>query len=735
MKPAYMVAVARHLSHTSACDASASDGELLDRYHRDSDQAAIAELVARHERTVLAACRQVLSGQADIEDAFQATFVVLVRQSGRLGRDRCLGAWLFAVAHRIAVRLVRAERRRARREAVPRPARTPADPGAELSWREAVAVLHEELDTLPDRFRLPLVLFHLDGLGREEIAARLGWRLGSVKDALERGRERMRAALHRRGVGLSVAALAAVVSQGATAAPAPELSAAALRAAAGEVPVPVLELARSVMPWAPAKATVLLAPAFVLLGGVIWATSPAEPPEKAETRVPAAPVPQPAAIRDGAIMVARSRPLGGAIAEMFDTQGKAVGDVPFGELDEMAWPRFSPDGKWVAVMRVVPPRPLGGASMVDVFVSAVGAKGPPAAPLVAGLRVPAMFAWAADSKALYVSAVPEDEQVRAESGKVLPLKTRKYDLADGRSKLIDALDGHGVCEASADGKLLLTEVLTWGPGGLGGADRHVLRRADHVVPLATLKPTALGTEWFPSKRLSPDGSRMVGIRLRTLGAKEPGLFIVDLAKKTEARMKLAKDLDGATVISACWSPTGSRLLIGVAGLKESSVRVAAVDADGTNPRTIADYKTMVALGGLDWQRGTSAGGAGPEDADRRDRKKFESRWSIESVETGGADETASPAAVLKECRYTFQGDKYLLKRGNQTVEEGAFRIDPTKTPAAFDLKSGNANELVPGIYEFDGETLKLCFPTSGKDRPTEFKGGNGNALLVLKRTR
>ena len=68
MNPAQMAAVARHVSLVTAGATSASDGELLDRYRRDADQAAFAELVARHERTVLAACRQVLSGRADVED-------------------------------------------------------------------------------------------------------------------------------------------------------------------------------------------------------------------------------------------------------------------------------------------------------------------------------------------------------------------------------------------------------------------------------------------------------------------------------------------------------------------------------------------------------------------------------------------------------------------------------------------------------------------------------------------
>src|SRR4029453_7867979 len=79
-----------------------------------------------------------------------------------------------------------------------------------LHWREACAILHEELDRLPDKFRFPLLLCYLDGLSRDEAAQRLGWSVGSVQARLERGRARLRQRLERRGVTLSAGLLAAV---------------------------------------------------------------------------------------------------------------------------------------------------------------------------------------------------------------------------------------------------------------------------------------------------------------------------------------------------------------------------------------------------------------------------------------------------------------------------------------------------------------------------------------------
>src|SRR5262245_24583587 len=241
-----LATVARRLRLADPALSGAPDAQLLARYRSDSDQQAFSELVRRHERAVLAACRQVLSEAADVEDAFQATFLTLVQQAGRVRCNGSLGGWLFAVAHRVAVRATRTRARKARRESAAR--RTPAaDTGPDLSWREAVAALHEELDALPDQFRLPLILCYLDGLSRDEAAARLGWKPGSVKAGLERGREKLRARLERRGVTLGAGLLTALAGLGSVARASPELLAATIRTAGGGAPPTILELARPSM--------------------------------------------------------------------------------------------------------------------------------------------------------------------------------------------------------------------------------------------------------------------------------------------------------------------------------------------------------------------------------------------------------------------------------------------------------------------------------------------------------
>jgi RNA polymerase sigma factor (sigma-70 family) len=184
------------------------DRDLLRRYADGRDPAAFAAIVRRHGPMVLGVCRRTLGDAHLAEDAFQATFLVLARKATALRRPASLAGWLYGVAIRVA----RRARTRARRpEPSPRN-QSPEwpDPLNQLTAREVVAVLEEELSALPDEFRLPVALCCLDGLSQEEAARRLGWTPGSVKGRLERGRARLRKRLERRGLAPAIAFAAAV---------------------------------------------------------------------------------------------------------------------------------------------------------------------------------------------------------------------------------------------------------------------------------------------------------------------------------------------------------------------------------------------------------------------------------------------------------------------------------------------------------------------------------------------
>jgi RNA polymerase sigma factor (sigma-70 family) len=185
----------RRLTNPGAL-AAQPDGALLRHFAERRDEAAFAALLQRHGPMVLAACRRMLSSAQDAEDAFQATFLVLARRAGQVGRPERLGPWLYGVALRVA--------RRLRRD---RPAQQLLDDVPERilpTDRDLQVALDEELARLPARYREALVLCCLEGLSREEAAERLGTTEGAVKGLLERGRERLWQRLVRRGVAPSL---------------------------------------------------------------------------------------------------------------------------------------------------------------------------------------------------------------------------------------------------------------------------------------------------------------------------------------------------------------------------------------------------------------------------------------------------------------------------------------------------------------------------------------------------
>ncbi len=183
---------------------SASDSELLDCFVRERDSLAFRSLVVRHGPAVLQVCRAVLHNAHEAEDAFQGTFLVLIRKARSIQNPELLGRWLRGVAYRTALR---ARCRAARRLALER-TRAEMTPSAEVPGElsfELRQMIRDELDRLPDSFRQPVTLCYLEGLTHQEAATRLGWPVGTVKVRLVRGRRLLRERLDRRGVSLGAA--------------------------------------------------------------------------------------------------------------------------------------------------------------------------------------------------------------------------------------------------------------------------------------------------------------------------------------------------------------------------------------------------------------------------------------------------------------------------------------------------------------------------------------------------
>ena len=194
--------------------AGPSDPELLDRFTRTGDEAAFAALVRRHHPMVLGVCRRVLRHAQDAEDACQAVFLVLARKAASVRGREALAGWLYRVASRVATKA-----RAAKRSSAGEPADVPGPDDAvqDVSWREALAVLDEELVRLPAAYRAALVLCYLEGRTQDEAARQLGWTLGTLRGQLERAREKLRARLLRRGVSLPAALFGVALGSAASA--------------------------------------------------------------------------------------------------------------------------------------------------------------------------------------------------------------------------------------------------------------------------------------------------------------------------------------------------------------------------------------------------------------------------------------------------------------------------------------------------------------------------------------
>lgn len=201
---------------------NADDGQLVRDYGEHCEEAVFAALLSRHGPMVMGVCRRVLGDAHAAEDAFQATFFTLARNASSIRRPSALASWLHGVAWRVAGRLRQA------RTPDPRSADQVTDPApgpaSQASWREIAQVLDEELQRLPEKHRLPLLLCHMEGMSQAEAARALGWPVRSLSSRLERGGELLRQRLTRRGVALSTAALLAMLEEHARAALLPALT-------------------------------------------------------------------------------------------------------------------------------------------------------------------------------------------------------------------------------------------------------------------------------------------------------------------------------------------------------------------------------------------------------------------------------------------------------------------------------------------------------------------------------
>jgi RNA polymerase sigma factor (sigma-70 family) len=192
--------------------AGMTDGDLLERFLAAREEAAFEALVRRHGPMVLGVCRRVLRQDQDAEDAFQATFLVLVRKAETIRPRDMLANWLFGVAYRTALGAKTAIARRRLKERQVNPMRPTYEPAANV-WNDLQPLLDEELNHLPNKYRVPIVLCDLEGKSRQEAARQLGWLPGTLSGRLARARAMLAKRLTRRGLTLSAGVLATALGQ------------------------------------------------------------------------------------------------------------------------------------------------------------------------------------------------------------------------------------------------------------------------------------------------------------------------------------------------------------------------------------------------------------------------------------------------------------------------------------------------------------------------------------------
>lgn len=212
-----------------------TDWQLLQSFIDRRDQTAFAELVRRHGPLVYGVCRRILGRHHDAEDVFQGTFLILARKASAVRERELLANWLYRVAYRAALRASGARARRVTREKqmleLPDPVSAPAD----SRWAELAPVLDRELNRLPEKYRVAVLLCDIEGVAIKAASELLGLSQGTVATRLRRGRDMLGQRLTRQGVALSVGALTALLSQQAASAAVPASLVASTAQAAGVV--------------------------------------------------------------------------------------------------------------------------------------------------------------------------------------------------------------------------------------------------------------------------------------------------------------------------------------------------------------------------------------------------------------------------------------------------------------------------------------------------------------------
>lgn len=556
------------------------DGELLSRFLTSRDEAAFAELVRRHGRVVLAACRRVLGHAADADDAFQAAFVVLVRKAHALTSRPCVGSFLYATAV-LTARKARtmATRRRANEAKAVRP-EAAGPPGTD---EELTRVLDDVLAGLPAKYREPVVLCELEGVSRREAAARLGIPEGTISSRLATAHRMLAKRLAARG--FAAVAVAAVLGERASAVPR-ALADASVRAAADIPPAAVTQLVSEVtkmLLWEKLRSGVTALAGVVLLLGV--GLMPTGGPGAT-----AAPVPK--AKDDGLIWTLNTKT---NALTAYTPDGKEARTVKLPQ--GVPFFGFTPDGGRMAFGG----KDGKGSKDADGMTLHVGAVGEKCEGVDTGLKCQPddRFVWSPDATRVVRVRLEKPGPVLARPGaKPSEYSNTLYDLAGRKETAVTLPVAHKVMGWSADGKAWRVMHTNGNANGNLPFNRWLTTPAGGT---GELTPVCDAASFYD---LAPDGAGFVGV-----GWKHPpdesqnpkALFRVADGKVTV----LAEVEGGELLVNVFPAPDGRRVV--VTRLESDGSRKAFMDtafvlfdADGKNEtrvvRLAKDDQTSRLLG-------------------------------------------------------------------------------------------------------------------------------------------
>jgi RNA polymerase sigma factor (sigma-70 family) len=540
-----------------------TDSQLLEDYISRRDEVALTTLVRRHAPMVWGVCRRVLSNYHDAEDAFQATFLVLVRRAASIASKEMLANWLYGVARRTALkaRATAAKRCARERQVTEMPEPAVAEPDL---WHDLQPLLDEELSRLPDKYRAVIVLCDLEGKTRKEAAWQLGVPEGTVASRRATARTMLAKRLARHGLAVSGGALAALLTEKVASAGAPTsvvsstikgvtLVAAGQTAATGAISIKVAALTEGVLKSMLvskvriATATLLVFAALIGGAGLFYQTQAADPQKVAKKQTAATQGDknnkQPKTLatpKESRIFFVRQKGVGVRNFAMVNPDGKGETSLE----DGASFHAVSPDGKNVAFGG-----PVDDQSKGEIFLKAVGGEKPGQSLNVQGTS----WCWSPDGRSLAINTLQDNAYTHA----IFDLKTKKAKpLHMPEVKPPEDTKGpagHCIKDWSKDGKWLLTTCYRkdWIKADLyrvksdGSEAKRIGQGMDGI--------------------LSPDGKKVLYLgrkndetatKARFLSAKAR-LFIADVDGGQPRQV--SQESNGTFPGGFCWSPDGKKI--------------------------------------------------------------------------------------------------------------------------------------------------------------------------------